>query len=273
MWKLLRFPAEADNLGGDPTGRPPGQLLTPRLAPELVEAVKTHDPHIFRAMFQGVPTLPEGNVFKREWFKTITEEPQNVRWVRYWDLAASTKSAGDYTVGAKVAQLPTGSLCIADIVRIKAEWPEASELIVRTAEMDGKSVFVGIESVGMQLALIQSIAREQVFKQTPLIPCPVDRDKLSAAYAWARVAKWYGVFLVKGNYIGTLMDELMAFSGMSGGHDDQVDAISGAYSLLVREALVPHKVDSEPYYLSYAGLAKIRDQQKRERELETYELT
>ena len=56
-----------------------------------------------RQEIEGEFVDPAGALFKREWFSIIDQIPPALRWVRYWDLAASTKASADYTASAAMA--------------------------------------------------------------------------------------------------------------------------------------------------------------------------
>ena len=58
----------------------------------------------------------------------------------------------------------------------------------------------------------------------------VEADKLTRALAWLNLAEAGKVFLVRGAWIDEFVDEVCRFP--SGRHDDQVDAVSVAVSML-----------------------------------------
>ena len=67
---------------------------------------------------------------------------------------------------------------------------------------------------------------------------PATGDKVSRAMPWLAQAEAGNVKLLRGDYIADWLDEVAMFP--EGGHDDQVDSMSGAYAALVeaREVLI-----------------------------------
>ena len=204
--------------------------------------------------------IPKGPVFDQAWFKPIQQIPTLGRWVRYWDLATSVKQAADSTAGALVGMRANGTIVIAHMARWKREWPDSrdgvrneqghvvepgiiaysgSDYETLKALIDpdlGQSIpryQVGIEAVGMQLALVQDIQRNDAFLRVPLTwKSKVSGDKKQRASTWAARAKAGLVEYVVGPWNSEFFFEVNAFDGAGLIHDDQVDAVSGAVELL-----------------------------------------
>lgn len=170
----------------------------------------------------------EGTIFSRHWFDIVGATPET-RWVRFWDLAASIRTAADCTVGAKVG-LHDGRLYIADIVRGRWEWPDARKVIIQTAKLDGATVTTGVEKVAFQLAAVQELRREPALTGYHIMEVAPDKDKLARAMPWASRAEAGLVRLVEGPWCKPFLDEVCDFP--QGRHDDQVDAVSGAVQML-----------------------------------------
>ena len=81
---------------------------------------------------------PQGNVFKREWFRVVPSAPAGLKWARYWDLAASIKDAADYTASVAVALADDGTLYLRDMIRGRWEWPDQEAIMVQTMLADPK---------------------------------------------------------------------------------------------------------------------------------------
>ena len=102
-WEVISLPALADE--NDPLGRPPGAALCPERydVPALERIRGVLGTYSFEALYQQRPRPAEGALFKRQWFKVVERAPDGLRWVRYWDLAASTREQADFTASAAVA--------------------------------------------------------------------------------------------------------------------------------------------------------------------------
>ena len=183
-----------------------------------------------RQEIEGEFVEPEGAIFKREWFKVIDRAPEGLRWVRAWDLAASTKQMGDFTAGAKVALGGDGTFYVSDVVHGKWEWPDARKVIVSTAQADGTGTEIGVEKAGFQLAAIQELHRERELASFALREVRPDQDKVSRAMPWQARAQQGKVALVRGPWTTRFLNEVASFP--EGMHDDQVDAVSAAVQML-----------------------------------------
>jgi predicted phage terminase large subunit-like protein len=172
----------------------------------------------------------EGTLFKRQWFQIVEHAPEGLRWSRYWDLAASVKTQADFSASACVSlSKDTGDVYIRDVIKMKAEWPDVRKTIISTA-LNERGVRVGIESAVHGLAATQELLREQDLVNTSLRSIRVDKDKVSRALPVASRAETGKVKLVRGEWISDFLDEATAFP--HGQHDDQIDAVSGAFQMI-----------------------------------------
>lgn len=167
-------------------------------------------------------------IFKREWFKIVERAPDNLRWARCWDLAASTKTTADFSASAAVA-LHDGTLYVRDMIRHRLEWPDIRRIILQTMIAEPQTIF-GVEDGLHGLAAVQELQRERAVAHITLRRVKVDRDKISRALPWAARAEAGKVLLVRGAWINGMLDEVSAFP--RGAHDDQVDSISAGLALL-----------------------------------------
>lgn len=207
-------------------------------------ALMQTDPHYIQRL-QSLPLIerkrllegdwgitPAGNVFKREWFQIALTAPAGLRVVRYWDLAASTKTSADYTVGAKVGVSADGRWYILDITRGRWAWPDARRIIISTAQMDGPACPQIIEDVAFQRAAFDDLIRQpelaghQIKKQSP------NGDKLNRALVWSSKAEGGVLWLVQSAWNMDFINEAVSFSGDGKTHDDQVDGVSGGVQAL-----------------------------------------
>lgn len=213
-WASFQFPTSAN----------------PFIDPQEIEDARKDLPElVFRQEYLAEFVQLAGALFRREWFEIIEKAPEGARYVRYWDLAASTKTTADYTVGGKVGLLD-GWLIVADVVRGRLEWPDAIRTIGSTAKVDGIAVTQGIEDVGVQKGMYQILMREPALVGLTFVPVPVHRDKLVRCGPWLARAEQGKVALVRGNWNAAFLDEVCAFPETT--YDDQVDTVSGAVQML-----------------------------------------
>jgi len=244
-WVKQRFVEVHDD--GDRVFVPARLADNPHLDTEQYEASLAQLDAVTRAqLLEGNwDVLPDGNIFKREWFTgTLPERPAFLsQWVRYWDKAG-TQDGGDYTAGVLMGK--AGSLFyVLDVVR--GQWSPAKriEMIKQTTQMDAQmcprySIWQEQEpgSGGKEsaLATIADLAGYDVHAET------VTGSKVVRANPFAAQAEVGNVKLIAGAWNAAYIDELCAFP--NGPHDDQVDASSGAFNKL---AAVIHTAGSERY--------------------------
>ena len=177
----------------------------------------------------------EGIMFQRFWFGHVYEVPEKTKWVRYWDMAA-TKD-GDYTVGCKLGLTPQKTWIIGDIKRARLTAQNVERLILATANEDGQAVQVRMEQEGGSsgLAMIDHYSRNVLLgysfkghrptgaKEVRAQPVSISAEagNMSILALNRKTPAWAGAFL----------DEISMFPS-KGVHDDQVDALSGAFNVL-----------------------------------------
>ena len=204
----------------------------PFLPSDFADTLRAQYPSQFAAQeLEGEFVDLVGNVFKRDWFRVVEAAPDGLRWVRYWDLAASVKESADYTASVACALSSDGTLYLRDMVRGKWEWPDAEKVMAATMLAENGTIH-GIEKALHGIAALQTLARRRDLVRVTIRGIDVDRDKLSRALPLSARAEQGKVALVRGAWIPSFLDELTAFSGDGRTHDDQVDTASGGLAML-----------------------------------------
>jgi predicted phage terminase large subunit-like protein len=225
----------------------------PFVDPAFVQALQAQYPSEFaRQELDGEFIVLGGGLLRREWFRVVEAAPEGLAWCRYWDLATSTRTAADFTASVRAARGEDGTLYLADGIHLKAEWPDVRRTILQTLALE-PGVAVGIEQAGYQLAAVQDLLREPATFGRTVLGVTVDRDKLSRAQPWIARAEAGKVALVRGAWVGDFLSEAAAFP--QGGHDDFIDATSGAVALAVELATPP----AEPEYVTVDFYTPIGD--------------
>jgi len=237
QWDVVSLPAIAED--DDPIGRRPGQALCPSRYDEtrLLALKQQLGSYSFAALFQQRPTPLEGGLFKRDWFgkdKIIDRAPEGLKWARGYDLAVSQKTSADYTASFRCAFTKDGDLIIDGGYRKRVEFPEQLRYVV-SRMVDEKRTRHGVEKALHGEALVQSLRRIPAVRGIPLKSVRVDTDKFTRALGWANLAEAGKVYLTRGNWNDDFLDEVCRFTGKGDKHDDQVDAVSLAVSMLVKK--------------------------------------
>jgi predicted phage terminase large subunit-like protein len=198
---------------------------------EYIQSLMKLDPITREQLLNGNwDVRPEGGLFKREWLNLVDQVKGKMPLCRYWDKAA-TEGGGDYTAGALVGLLD-GRVYVLDVKRTQSRPAGVESLIYQTAQLDGHEVMIRMEqepgSAGVDV--IDHYAR-QVLTGYNFKGIKSTGSKVSRAAALSTAAEQGNLFILHGQFTGALMDELVLFP-TEGAHDDQVDAVSGAYNAL-----------------------------------------
>ncbi len=245
-WKVLRLPAIAEP--GDPMGRAAGDALWPEwenLA-ALERKRQSVGGRVWRALYQQDPAPDSNALFVTNRIQ-ITEAvplPHGSREVRAWDLAATPSGEGrdpDWTVGLKLARIPTGAIIVTDIVRLRAGPAEVADAIVATASQDGADVMVGLpqdpgQAGKQQVAWLANRLAGYRVKASPETGAKLTRATPAAAQAEAGLMS-----LNRAAWNRSFLDELRDFP--NGRKDDQVDALSRAFAMLSETQTQPRRLN------------------------------
>lgn len=208
------------------------------------DSLSNLDHHTRRQLLDGDwDARPPGDLFRREWFEIIDVAPEDCRWARFWDLAATEPSDSnpdpDWTVGLRYGKHPNGTFVVEHVERLRAR-PQGVESAIRTmADRDGKATAVWIEQEpgSSGKATVDTYVRampDRVVKGKRSTGSKAERARVVSAQAEHGRVK-----LVRGTWNTVLLDELEAFTETDEhAHDDQVDALSGAHAALVEEGTV-----------------------------------
>lgn len=184
-----------------------------------------------------------GNVFNKNWWKYADAPPmQNVKWVRYWDKAATDSSEEKayidrtpYTAGVLVGRTKEGTYFVADVKREQYSPGKRNELIQQTAledEDEFGQVTVWLEqepgSGGKESAQLSSRQLSGFVVRTER----VTGDKLGRAMPSSAQVEAGNVYLIKAPWNKAFIDELHGFPLAR--IKDQADAFGGAMNKLMR---------------------------------------
>lgn len=186
-------------------------------------------------LLRGDWEIQANGMFMRQWFKIIDVAPSQMRFCRYWDLAATEpndENDPDYTVGALVGQYGK-DFVIADIRRARLTSRGVEDLILQTARTDrttyGNTVVRMEQEPGASgVRVIDDYTR--LLAGYDFRGDRVTGPKEIRANALAAQAERGNVCMLSGHWNKDALDEFEVFPG--GGHDDIVDACTGAFNEL-----------------------------------------
>lgn len=177
----------------------------------------------------------KGEYFKRVWFEVVDHAPnEHLARVRWWDRAATKKNAKnknpDWTAGLKLyGPCSRGHFYIADVVRLQDRPVEVERLIVSTTKADGPHVSPYLSrdpgSAGEFEAdyYIRELAGYDVHAERET------GDKVTRAKPVSAQAEAGHIKLIRGEWNDAFLAEAEDFPE---GKKDQIDSLSGAFSIL-----------------------------------------
>lgn len=188
----------------------------------------------FAGQVQQRPAPREGGLFQRRWFEIVPAAPAKVRRrVRWWDLAATKKIAGndpDWTVGLRMSIDDDGIYYVEHVERLRESPQTVERTIKNVASQDGRSVQIGIPKDPGQAGKMQSQYLVRQLAGYRVRAVAESGDKATRADPVSSQAEAGNVKVVAGDWNEAFFNELELFP--NGAHDDQVDALSGAFFLL-----------------------------------------
>lgn len=176
----------------------------------------------------------KGSMLDRLNMPVVDSWPAEAQLCRYWDLAATDAMDADdpdWTAGALLAEYD-GRVWIVHIDRFRANPGGVEKRIRARAEADGQLVPVIMEREGG--ASGKSTAhhyRRRVLNGFAFYDLPKRASKAEAARPLSSAAQNENVLVVRGDWNNDWFDEADVFP-QPGFHDDQVDAVSGAFNWL-----------------------------------------
>jgi predicted phage terminase large subunit-like protein len=242
-WRYVRLAAISEG-DGDPLDRPEGTPLwaddeadygyADDLLRQRAVAEKTGQTAMWWALYQGSPRPPEGRLFKINLMPIRDQLLGSVRQsVRAWDLASTAQ--GDWTVGIKLVVQYDAEFrpfwTIVDVQRFRGGPEDVRRLVRLIAEADGYAVKIALPEDPGQAGKSQVFDFTKLLTGYPLTATRMTGSKELRALSVAAQCNIGRVGLLKALWNQALLDELAAFP--SGKHDDQVDALSLAFSELL----------------------------------------
>jgi predicted phage terminase large subunit-like protein len=240
-WKVLRLPAISEG-DGDPLGRMEGEPLWAddqygygqRLLEIQAAAEREGRSRDWYAQYQGRPRPPDGAMFKPGQMPIIepTMMPHVIEQVRAWDLASSAR--GDWTVGLKLARTYDAAyentFIVTDIRRFRGAPEEVRQTVRNVAAADGYGIKIWIPRDPAQAGADQADSYIRMLSGYRVEAERMSGDKATRADAAASQANIGRISMLRAPWNPAFIEELAAFP--RGVHDDQVDALSLAFSKL-----------------------------------------
>lgn len=171
-----------------------------------------------------------GAYYQRGWFHWLETKPlRAVLTCRRWDLASTTD--GDWTVGARMSLLHDGTLVLEDVVRERLRPDGVEKLVLATAKLDGKSVHQVLPEDPGQAGKAQVAAFKRALVGYVVRSVRETGDKVTRQEPFSAQCEAGNVTIIVAPWNGPVIQVMEAFP-TKGVHDDDVDAIAGAFNYL-----------------------------------------
>jgi len=253
---VINLPCEAEE--DDPVYREVGEPLGVVLGKdaEWLERFKsvyltTEGSRVWYALFQGHPTLAEGNMIRREWWQYYSQRPERFdEVIQSWDCTFKDNEDNDFVVGTVWGRVQA-QYYLLDMVRERMDLPATMRAIESMSAKWPKSMTKLVEDKANGPAVIQMLRR----KVPGLVAVNPEGGKESRVQAILGAIESGNVYLPDTDtapWVTAFVDECSAFP--TGTHDDMVDSMSQGLNRLVyhtgSRALPepnPHAINSMDY--------------------------
>lgn len=214
-----------------------GELLFPARYPRIVldRDRRAMGSYAWAGQMQQRPAPREGGLFKRHWFEVVDALPRDAlgNGVRRWDIAATEEIPGrdpDYLAGVRMFE-SNGVYYVDHVVRDRLSPAGVEKLVKATAEADGKSIRVRLPQDPGAAGKIVGKAYVSMLAGWDVRATLETGSKIVRATPVSAQAEAGNIKLVRGPWVEDFLSELCDFP--NGAHDDQVDALSGAFAELI----------------------------------------
>ncbi|MGH2597265.1 MAG: phage terminase large subunit [Actinomycetota bacterium] len=223
-------------------------------------------PLVYQQLRHGDWTVrPEGGLFKSAWLTDricdMAELPEQLKLCRAWDLASSEARAGtdpDHTAGVLLGR-DKGISYVIDVVRARTTPLGVEKLVRKTAERDrdwasergyAPPMIVMEQEPGSAGKAVIDRYRRDVLAPFSFRGIRSTGTKETRAEPVAARAEAGELLVCRGAWNTAFLDEVAVFP--LGRHDDQVDALSAAFSFLAdrrtRVVPMPISITKESYW-------------------------
>lgn len=220
------------------------------------ESLGELDPVTYRQLRHGDWTaMVAGEYFKRTDFQIVDHMPHGIRWIRYWDLAATEerkRKSPDWAAGVLIGE-HQGNYYVKHVRR--GRWgPNHTEDEIRMqAQLDGIEVPIHIEQEpGASSKLLLANWQKGALKGYAVHGHAQHKDKITRAKPASAAASQRRVYLQRGEWNEAFLAELEAFP--FGAHNDHVDGFSGGFNQIHVVGRGGHGQPKMPAPLVFTGV-------------------
>jgi predicted phage terminase large subunit-like protein len=229
-WHEIRLPAIAET-DGDMLNRIEGQALCPdRFDEKALDKIKqTIGSAMFEALYQQNPSSPQGEIFKRSWWKYFDPKcpPTFLARIQSWDCAYETGKDKSYSV-CQTWGIAENGFYLLDQYRERLQYPDLVKAVKNIAErFEPDRILIEYQASGRSLV-------QDLYQRTrlPLKAIKTGQtSKETRAWLVTALVESGKVFLPKqSSWLDQFLHEMTMFPNSR--YMDQVDALSQALIFL-----------------------------------------
>lgn len=231
-WTVVSIPAVCEDEATDPLGRKEGETIWPEYGFDedwAARRKKTAGTRGWASLYQQKPTVAEGQIVKRGWWKYYKVLPGKFDEIlQSWDMTFKDNDGNDYVVGQTWGRSGADKYLI-DQVRARMDFPATKAAVKSFAAKHPKARRKLVEDKANGPAVIADLKREI----PGLIPVNPDGGKVVRATAASADIEAGNVYLPDPSiapWVHDFVEEWSAFP--QGKNDDQVDSSSQAINYM-----------------------------------------
>lgn len=175
-----------------------------------------------------------GMYFQKQWFSIVRAAPVG-KAIRYWDRAATEATQKnkdpDWTVGLRLVRDKQGMFFVTDVIRLRESPHKVEQAILNAASQDGQQTQIFLEQDPGQAGVAEVKRYAQLLAGYDVRFARVTQDKQTRARGVSAQAEAGNVKLIEAPWNEEFLRELQSFPESK--HDDQVDALSGAFNSII----------------------------------------
>lgn len=237
-WKVVKFSAIKEKYGNEYDKRSIGESLWEEKH-SLNKTLKLKDMSIrtFNSLYQGNPTLLEGDLWKRHWFRVFNMIDIQGETVNFMVDTAYTKDEQNDPSCIFAYVIRNKQLYIVDVHTKRYEFSELCKAIINRVALFGTSrSIVEIEPKASGKSVVQRL-RESTMLNVKDSKAPTS-DKIARTTANSDIVSSGRVLLLNnGNWYKNYLDQVCGFPNMK--HDEEIDVTNMAIEKLIKKKLTP----------------------------------
>ena len=247
-WEVIEFPAVLDKRAAKLLKKKEGDALWAEAYPltRLDEIKKTLGSREWASLYAQKPSVEEGNILKRWWWKTWKKKdpPQCDYILQSWDTAYTSNKTSDYsactTWGIFMDEDNVANAILLGSRRDRWEFPELKRMAVELYNQHNPDLII-IEAKASGWSLVQELSRMGI----PITPYnPKKQDKRARVHSITPILESGKVWAPDKDWAEDVIAQCASFPNSK--NDDLVDSTSQALLRLRQGWFVQHHQDYVP---------------------------